>query len=246
MLLRLSRLSLWLAAAAAGMAFFGPVESRGLYADTALALAGAAFVLWRGAVALLRRLQRPIDAVPAPHPLDADALREGALELARAAREAPNLEAALLEVAQLLRGEIGAREVRVFMIDEHDGAPELSELIAVRPGFRAPRRPVAPGDSMVGRALRELRACVDLPRGVALPIVHGGKALALLELTGIEMAIEDEALGSVLGTAAAVLGECVERDAAMRPALRVGALALRGAAAGWRVDALSAPMGCRA
>jgi len=246
MLLRLSRLSLWLAAAAAGMAFFGPVESRGLYADTALALAGAAFVLWRGAVALLRRLQRPVDAIPAPRPLDADALREGALQLARAAREAPSFEAALLEVGQLLRGEIGAREVRVFMIEEHGGAPGLSELIPVRPGFRAPRRPIVPGDSIVARALRELRACVDLPRGVALPILHAGKALALLELTGIEMAIDDAALASVLGTAVEVLGECAERDAAARPALRVRAFALRGVASAWRVEAMPAPAGCPA
>jgi hypothetical protein len=217
MLLRLSHLSLWLATAAAVMAFFGPAGTSSLYGDIALALGGGAFVLWRGALAMRRRLEHPADAVPAPRRLDDDALGEAAALAERAAAAAGTFDAALLEVGDVLRGELGARSVHVFLVSRRDGSTALSELIARRPGFRAPRRAVAAGDSVVARALRELRACVDLPRAVALPVVRDGAAVALLELTGIEMPIDDHALGRVLDAAVAALVARGDADSSIEP-----------------------------
>ncbi len=214
MLLRLSRLSLWLAAAASGMAYFGPDAWSGLYADTALALAGAAFVLWRGALAMRRRLDHPADAVPEGRLLDAAALAEGSALVMAAAQGAPSFDAALLRVGDLLRGELGARTVRVFAVSQREDTTDLAELIAAHPGFRAPRRPLSPADSIGARALRELRACIDLPRGVALPVLRDGAPVALLELTGIEVGVDEAALAGILDQAMAALAARVERDAA--------------------------------
>ncbi len=214
MLLRLSRLSLWLAAAASGMAYFGPDASSGLYADTALALAGAAFVLWRGALALRRRLDHPADAVPEARVLDAAALAEARDLVAAAVQGAPTFDAALLRVGDLLRGELGARNVRVFAVSQREDTTDLAELIAAHPGFRAPRRPLAPADSLAARALREQRACIDLPRGVALPVLHEGAPVALFELTCIEVPLDEAALAGILDAATAALATHAEIRAA--------------------------------
>ena len=213
MLLRLSRLSLWFAAAAAGFGLFGPAGQRGLFADGALALAGVSFVLWRSALALRRRLERASDAVPAGVPLDAASLREAEAFVARAAADAPTLDAALHRVGELLRGERGARAVRAFIVCELDGAAGLCELIAAQTTMRAPRRPVALDASPIGRALRERRICVDLPRSVVLPIVRDDRAIALLELTGIEMTIDEGALTGLLTSASSSLAGLEDRTA---------------------------------
>ena len=207
MLLRLSRLSLWLAAAAAGLALFGPADQRGLCTDIALALGGAAFVLWRTALALGRRIERPFDAVPDAVPLDAVSLRAVEALVVQAVAAAPDLETALHRTAELLRGEIGARAVRVFLVVELEGAPGLCELIATQPAFRAPRCPVAQGDSVVGRALRERRPCIDLPHAAALPVLGDGRAIALLELIGIEMPVDEGGLAQLLAATANALAE---------------------------------------
>ena len=214
MLLRLSRLSLWFAAAAAGLGLFGPTAGRGLFADVALALGGVSFVLWRAALALRRRLVHAADVVPDALPLDDAALREAESLVARAAAEATTLDAALQRVGELLRGELGARAVRAFVVDERDGAAGLSELITARPiALRAPRRVVELDDSPIGRALRERRASIDLPRSVVLPVLHEGRAIGLLELLGIEMTIDAAALAQLLASTATALASVADRVA---------------------------------
>lgn len=217
MLLRLSRLSFWLALAVAGLALFGPEEQRSQYTDGALALAAAAFMLWRAAIVLQQRLERRGDGVPDSVPLAAEALREAEALILRAAADAPGLEAALHRVGELLRGELGARAVRVFLVAEEDGVTGLAELVAAQPGFRAPRRAVALDDTAVGRALRAGRACVDLPRTIVLPVVREGRAIALLELVGIHMTIDEGALAPLLEAAAQALERHAGGPAAARP-----------------------------
>ena len=233
MLLRLSRLSLWLAAAAAGLALFGPLAQRELCSDIALALGGAAFVLWRGALAMRRRIERGADAVPDAMPLDAAALAAVEALVVRVASAAPDLETALQRSAETLRGELGARAARVFLVADRDGVAGVCELIATQPAFCAPRRAPTPGETALGLALRERRVCIDLPDRVALPVVDGGRAIALLELIGIEMPVDDQALTALLEATAEALAE---RTAGALPAPAPGGVLRSAAAARHRAD----------
>ena len=150
-MLRLSRLSLGLAAAAAAAGLFAPTELRGLCADVAPAFAVAAFVLWRAASATRRRLADRHDAIPEAVPLGPDSFAQAAQSVADAVRAAPTLEQALLRTGEVLRGELGARSVRVFRVS-HDGAtPGMSELVAADPAFLAPSRAVLLDQSAIGR-----------------------------------------------------------------------------------------------
>jgi hypothetical protein len=235
MLLRLSRLSSCLAVAAGALALLGPAEWRGLGTDIALACAAVGFMLWRAALVLRARLERAVDAVPAALPLDAIALGEAAGLVARAAAQAATFEAALHQVADCLRSELGARAARVFAVSERDGVAGVRELIAAQPGFFAPRRELGREASTLGRALREQRPCLDLPG-----------AVALLELVDIPLAFEDGALAPLLGAAVdrlAARGDGLPAEPAARsddsaagPAARVV-----GAAAPGRLAAAFAP-----
>ncbi|MGH8796252.1 MAG: hypothetical protein ACREXI_04285, partial [Caldimonas sp.] len=147
----------------------------------------------------------------------------------RAASAAPDLETALQRSAETLRGELGARAARVFLIADRDGVAGVRELIATQPAFCAPRRAPTPSETALGLALRERRVCVDLPHGVALPVVDGGRAIALLELIGIEMPVDDQALTSLLAATAQALAE---RTAGALSAPAPGGV-LRSAAAAW-------------
>ena len=214
MLLRLSRLSIGLAAAAAGLMAFGPPELRSLGGDLALALAAAAFGLWRVAVALDRRLAQAVAAV-APLTLGAASLREAEGAVARAAAEAPSFEAALLETAAALRGELGARAARVYLLGGAPGQLSVCELIADRPGFRSPARALAPSSPLLERAAREQRVCLDLPRVLAVPVLRQGVPVALLELTGLELTIDEAALARLLSVARDALDERATQPAAV-------------------------------
>lgn len=227
MLLRLSRLTSWLAAAAGGLALFGPLALRALCTDIALALAATAFVLWRAALALHRRLEHPGDAVPDAVPLDAASLGDAQALVARRVAEAASFEVALHGAADTLRGELGARAARVFLVHSDAAGLAVSELIAARPGFRTPRRAVALDDTALGRALREQRPCIDLPRALVVPVLHDGSPVALLELLGIDMTIDEHALAQLLGAAQQALGE---RGAPTAP---VAARAPRASAVAW-------------
>ena len=205
MLLRLSRLSTGLAAAAAGLMVFGPVELRPLGADLALALAAAAFLLWRLAAVLERRLAQPVEPALPPLHLGAIALADARAAVGRAIAAAPSFEAALLDAGTALRGELGARQVRIYRVDAPRHPPTVSELLAERPGFHAPARALTSGASLLARALGEGRPCLDLPRAVALPVLHRGIAVAALELADIDLAVEEKALAELMAVAGAGL-----------------------------------------
>ncbi|HEX7440557.1 MAG TPA: hypothetical protein VF319_10730 [Caldimonas sp.] len=243
MLLRLSRLSSWLAAAAVGLALFGPVAQRPFCIDMALALAVAAFVLWRAALALRGRLERRADEIPAALRLDAGSLGDAEALVARRAAAAPGFEAALHDVADTLRGELGARAARVFLVWAADGSVALVELVAVRPGFRTPPRAAPASDTALGRALRERRPSTDLPRALALPVLNDGAVVAVVELLGIEMTIDEPGLAQLLAAAQQSLGGHCAPPAARPPppnATRRTALAARHGAFG----APAEPGGC--
>jgi len=201
MLLRLSRLSTGLAAAAAGLTVFGPVELRPLGADLALALAAAAFLLWRLASALERRRARPLDPALPPLHLGAAALADARAAVGLAIAAAPSFEAALLDAGTALRGELGARQVRAYRVNALERPLTVSELMAEQPGLRAPARALTSGASMLARALHEARPCLDLPRAVVLPVLHRGIAVAALELVDIALAVDEKALAELMAAA---------------------------------------------
>jgi hypothetical protein len=246
MLLRLSRLSVCLALAAAVLAFVGPIELRGLCRDIALALAGVAFMLWRGALVLRARLAAAEAAIPAPLPLGAEALHEASALVGRAAAEPTHFEAALHAVAALLRTELGARAARVYAVSERDGVAGLRELIPAQPGFRAPRREFPRDASALARALHEGRACIDLPDAIALPVLRAAQPLAVLELRDIPIDFEEAALVALLQASADALAQrddALAQDPAFAAGPDVGAdhrmAGSRSAGAG--VDRRSAP-----
>jgi hypothetical protein len=211
-------MSAGLATAAGALMAFGPTELRSLAADLALALAAAAFGLWRVGVALERRLARSV-APAAPLTLGAEALAHAQGTVLRAAADAPSFEAALLETAAALRGELGARATRVYLLCSDAGRLAVSELIAECPGFRAPARALAPADALLERAAREQRPCLDLPRFLALPVLGDGVPAALLELIGFELTIDEAALDWLLAAARAALEERAARPAGVQTQL---------------------------
>ena len=115
-LLRLSHLSSGLAAAAALGALFGPDPQRAMCVDVALVLGGAAFVLWRFALALERRRACPDDIVPDPRPIDRDTWAEALVVLEGRIASAPTFDAALLAASDGLRGELGAASARALIV----------------------------------------------------------------------------------------------------------------------------------
>ena len=216
MLLRLSRLSTGLAAAAVGLMAFGPGELRPLGADLAVALVAAAFLLWRLSAALERRLAQQIDPALPSLRLGAAALSDAHAAVTGAAASAPSFEAALLGVGVALRGELGPRQMRAYRVEAGE-QPNVSELFVERPGFRGPARALPGGASLTVRAVAEARPCFDLPRAVALPVLHRGVAVALLELTDIELAVDENALAELMTAAGAALAARADEPLAIVP-----------------------------
>lgn len=113
MLLHLSRASFWLAAVAAAWVLVAP----GRHETALTALAGgaalASIALWRTALLAHRRESAGDAAVPEAAVLGGAALRDAAPALVRAAESAGSFDAALRGVGLVLKGELGARTLRV-------------------------------------------------------------------------------------------------------------------------------------
>lgn len=161
-----------------------------LCTDVALALGAAAFLLWRAAIALHARLERVGVRAPEAAPIDLVAMRDAEDSVIRAVASAASFEAGLHRALDLLRGELGARATRAFLVSEGRAGVTLSELMALQPGFHLPPRACAANESAFVQALRDGQACIDSPSLIAVPVWVEGRAVALLELTGIEMAID--------------------------------------------------------
>ena len=218
MLLRLSRLSSWLAAAAAIGAVAGPAAQRGRCTDVAIAFGILAILTWRLGVAEHRRRERAEDAVPDARTIDAAVLEEGIARIRDAVHAAAGLDAALHAVADALRGELGAETVRVFRVAQGDAGPMLSLLVAATPGFRAPAQPLGDGASALARALAQGRPAADLPHAVAIPVCHDGRAVAAIELRRFTLAFEEPAVRGLLEAASAALGPRAGAEAALQRA----------------------------
>jgi len=205
MLLRLSRLSSWLAAAAAIGAIAGPAAQRALCTDVAIAFGIAAILTWRLGVAEHRRREAGEDAVPEPRSVDAAALAEGVARIRDAVHGASGFEPALHAAADALRGELGAETVRVFRVAHAEAGATLSLLVAATPGFRAPAQPLADSGPVLARAIAQGRPAADLPHAVAVPVLADGRAVAAIELRGFALAFEEPGVRELLDAACTTL-----------------------------------------
>jgi len=206
MLFRLSRVSFWLAAAVAALALLVPGRHATTLTAVALVASMLAFGLWRSAVRTQQRDHHALSAVPEPIMLTDTALQAVAATLVRVADEARTFEAALHAVARLLRGELGARQVKVCELDGLDPThAHVVDLIESQPGFRALPRRVRLDGAVLGEALRSQREVIALPAAIVLPVLAGAQVRALIELTGIEAPVDPEALVGLLERARVAL-----------------------------------------
>lgn len=223
MLLRLSRLSIWLAVAAAGAAMFGPTALQSRAADIAVMLLFAALLLGLVGRSVRRQLERSRDAGPAALRLDAGALDDARAAVERVAAESAGLDAAVHGVGELLRGELGARTMRASRVWTSEGGATLAQILSVEPLVRARPRHVALADTLPGRALSEGRAICDLPAAIVVPVLAGTRPVALLELIGIGIEVDDDALRGVVEASARALALHAE-DPVPQPAPLLGRL----------------------
>ena len=221
LLLRLSRLSFWLAAAVAALALLAPAGHETLLTAVAGGASLLALGLWRSALHREQRLPVALLMPATPPVLTEAALREAASQLVRGAREAASFEAALHAVARVLRSELGARAVAVHQVHGVDAThARLSDLIESQPGFRTVERRLRLDGAPLARALRERREAGAPPGPVALPVLADGRVVAAIELAGLALPIEPQALAGLLELARSTLSQKASAagvPAAVRP-----------------------------
>jgi hypothetical protein len=211
MLLRLSRITFWLAALAAAVALAIPTGwETGLTGFAALASA-VAYALWRSGVAQLRRGETLHALVPAAAPLTLSALHDAASMIEGRCAEAGSFEAALHGVAHILKTELGALRVAVYRVmGADDTHARVSELIEAQPGFHSAEQRVHLRRSSLGQAISAQRDAVSAGGSVALPVPGPGGVVAVIEMTGMQIGIDTDALTSLLALAQAQLSQRAE------------------------------------
>jgi HPt (histidine-containing phosphotransfer) domain-containing protein len=206
MLLRLSRISFWLAATAAAVGLLAPRGHETLL--TAIAGIGSALALglWRSAVRAQRREAAAPSAVAAPELLGDTALADASALLEREGRAAASFEAALHAVARVLRGELGAREAAVHEVHAVDMThAQISTLMEAHPGFKTVGHGIRLDSGPLGQAIRRQRIAGQTPGSLVIPVLVEDRVCAVIELAAIELAFDAKALGELLDLAVSVL-----------------------------------------
>lgn len=214
MLLRVSRLAFWLAAVAAAVALVVPTGwETGLTALAALASL-AAFGLWRAGLAELRRSGSADALLFDAAPLTRSALDEAASQLEACCAGARSFEAALHGVARILKTELGGLHVAVYRVMGADAShARVSEMIEAQPGFQLAEQRFHLQRSALGRAIGPGHAQLDASGVLVLPVPGPGGTVAVIELTGLQIEIEPDALSALLGLAQAQLSQRAEPSA---------------------------------
>jgi CheY-like chemotaxis protein len=206
MLLRLSRISFWLAAAVAALTLIAPAGHETLLMAIVSAGSLLAFAFWRSGLRSHRHQTVARVLVPEASALDPRALHDIEQALRHDAGAAASFEAALHAVARHLRSELGALEATVHEIHRIDaGHVYLSDRVESQPGFRTVERRVRLNASPLGDAVRSLQVAVAASGAVAVPVVAQDRVVAAIELSGIEVRVEPGALAALLETARAAL-----------------------------------------
>ncbi|WP_280151232.1 PAS domain-containing hybrid sensor histidine kinase/response regulator [Piscinibacter sp. XHJ-5] len=194
MLPYLSRVSLWLAALAAGVSLFTPGRQGALLASFAmLALIGAL---------VMRRFHLKVRAAPTPdagesHALDDGAMLDIATVLTRTIGKAPSLADALRDVRDELVHELGAQEITL-----HEPPEAPHETLVVPERFP------------LGVAMKSGEVTGSSEAGFALPVSRGGQVIAMLALKGTALEVGTDALGRLLELVKAQLDALAQREAA--------------------------------
>lgn len=208
MLFRLSRVSFWLAAAVAALALLAPGGHETLLTAITVVLCALAYFLWRSGIAAQRRDHGALLAVPEAPVLNENALLDAAATLVRRAHAAPSFEAALHAVAQVLRGELGARVALVHEVREVGVEHAwIAELIEAQPGFHAVARRLRLDGQPLAAAIASRREAGRPPGSVVVPVLVGGRVGAAIELVGIALQIAPSALAGLLELARSTLSD---------------------------------------
>jgi two-component system sensor histidine kinase/response regulator len=197
MLAYLSRVSLCLAALAAGASLFTPGRDGAALASLAIVALIGALLMRRFRVKAQLALRIEPDQAG---PLDDTALHEVATLITRRIAQASTLPDALRETREELIHELGARGVVV-----HGPADDMMPLAL------AQRFPL-------GEALRSTKVAGNPTLGYAAPVVHDGQVVAMLELKGVELDVEPQALVRLLALVKGQLEGVALRDGAAGPA----------------------------
>jgi len=199
MLFRLSRVSFWLAAAAAALALLAPGGRETLLTGVVLGASAVAFLSWRSAVSHQRRSHAAPTAVAESVVLTQAALREAGMLLVRQADEAASFEAALHVVARVLRGELGARRTVIHEVGAIDAThAQLMDMVEASPGFRGKARAVRLDSVPTGQAIRTQVEAGTPPASVAVPVTAAERVIAVIELGAFDVPVEPEALTGLL------------------------------------------------
>mgnify|MGYP001457180479 CR=1 FL=1 len=218
MLLRLSRTAFWLAAAAAGLSLVGPDTLAGPLTLASVAFGIAAFALWRTAVAQRRR-DLVEEAVPAAVPLDEAGLLEIATQVARRIADAPDLDAALRDVAQVLKNELGARAVRLVRVRRRNATHAvIVDLVEGQPGRCTGQREVRLDQMPLGQAIASGRLAGEADGELAVPVEVDAAVVAVMLLDRLAMPVAPAALVSLLELARQQLVPLARADACGAPA----------------------------
>ncbi len=203
MLAILSRVSLWLAAVSAAVSLVTPGQQGVLLASVAVGAIIAAIVLRRFE---LKVRVAPVVEAPDSVLLDPGALLDLAHALTRSIAGERSLVPALRGLCQTLIHELGAQDV---LVHEPPEDPDQSLVVPAR----------AP----TGDAFRSRRVSGGSEAGYALPVVRGDRVVAMLELKGTALRLDDTQTVRLLELAKLQLDALVEREAAAAQAARAAA-----------------------
>jgi HPt (histidine-containing phosphotransfer) domain-containing protein len=211
MLIRLSRILFWIAAAAAATALWGPVH----LATPLTALAGIGVLLAYGLarLALLRARRAAVTTVPDSSPLlDETALRDVAARVDAAVAGSHGFEDALHAAAATLRAELGPREATVHRVVGI--SPPIAELVTLAPdGTEGVEHRVRLERPPLGLALARGS---PVGRGAgpwAIPVDRGGDRAAVIELGPLALQAALGGLEALFEWVAARLTQWARADA---------------------------------
>ncbi len=228
MLLRVSRTSFWLAALVAAVVLAIPTGWETPLTGFAAFASLLSFGLWRAGLKQVCRSETAHALLPDAMPLTRSSLDDAASMVERCCAEAHGFEAALHAVSRILMTELGALRVSVYRVMGADAShARVSELIESQPGFHAAERRVHLQRSALGQAIATQHDIAECAGTVVLPVLGPGGVVAVIEMTGMHIGFEPEALASLLALAQAQLACRAEPAAKARPRAGNGGFSVR-------------------
>ncbi len=203
-------LLVWLAALVALASLWLPETMAPRLAVAALGVLGCALLVWRGwkPRAIAQEVQHPAESS-----LDDGFLLEAAAQVARACANAADLNDALRGVGHLLRHELGARQLRVALV-EHVGSDaadvRLKPLLDLAASHA--KRGATVLSTVAASALRERGVVSEPDSGHALVVLESARPVALVEFESLEINVGSLALSKLLEVVRSELNDVAQRS----------------------------------